>query len=256
MSTLINQRISTVLLYLTGNVSLKFVVNLVGKNREGIEVPNMFHTTYENTKGRYHTYDVFSYLTLELKDYEGGWDRSKSVMITPRSVFQFITHVNVLIGNIYQKDSFYVDPKTKETRLNVEKLDAYTVNAFNLSMNQRIIMRPSLVYDKTEDAMYEGAEFMLNMTDNVFYVPIDVLEAMKYTLDKFDFFLYTNAMLQYYFSMIHNPDEEPVVDTKTTRKPSVFSVGRVEVSHQEPAELNKVMSTLVTEPSKEDVFDL
>lgn len=256
MGTLINQRISTVLLYLTSNVSLKFVVNLVGKNRDGIDIPNLFHTTYENTKGRYHTYDVFSYLSLELKDYENGWDRSKSIMITPRSIFQFITHVNVLIGNIYQKDSFYVDPKTKETKLNVAKLDDYTVNAFNLSMNQRMIMRPSLVYDKTEDTMYEGAEFMLNMTDNVFYIPIDTLEAMKYTLDKFDFFMYTHMMLQYYFTVIYNPDEEPIVNKPPVLKPSIFKVGRVEVSHQEPEELSKVVSTVAKEPSKEDVFDI
>lgn len=253
-----NRRISSVLLHLAKNVSLRFHVNLVGKNKEGIEVPNLFHTTYENSKGKYHSYDVFSYITLEIKDYEAGWDKSKSVLINTRNMFQFITHVNRMIANIYQPDSFYVDPITKETKVNLDKYEEYSVNAYNLGQGQYIRMEPSLVYDHSEDTLYEGALFMLNKKDNFFYIPIDWLESMKYNLEKVDFFIYTHLMLQYYFTVIYDKNEVPMEPVKKQpHKPHVFYTDKkVEVVHMEPEELQQIASSIVKEPSLKETFDL
>ena len=70
-----NKKISSTLLYLARNVSLRFHVNLTKKGRDGVtDIPNAFHTVFENNNGKYITYDVKSYITLEIRGNNEFWD--------------------------------------------------------------------------------------------------------------------------------------------------------------------------------------
>lgn len=249
-----NKKISSTLLYLARNVSLRFHVSLTKKGRDGItDIPNAFHTVYENSNGKYITYDVRSYLTLEIKDKSEYWDGTSSIMISPANLFQVLTHISRMIGNIYMEDCFYIDSQN-ETRVNQDKIDEYTVRAFNLGPTQRMLMYPSVIYEKTEETLYEGATFELNNSRNAFSLAIDVIESFYYTLGKVDFFTYTHVLLDYYFAHVYKEEEnEPVVDT-SPRRGHVFTNVVVEDINPKEQEEEQLKSSLKKEKESSEEF--
>lgn len=252
---MMNKRISSTLLFLTKQVSLRFHVNLTTKSKDGnIDMPNAFHTTFENTMGKYIAYDVFSYITLEIKE-KGVWDKSKSVMITPRNMFQFQTHLTKAIANIYNEDCFYMDIDNN-TRVNKDTLEQYTVNGFNLGMNQRIIIQPSMVYEPLEDTEYEGATFFLNNSDNYFNAPIDLMETLYYILSKVDFMTYTGTMMNYYFERVLQEEDDVELVQDNTVKQHVFSRAPVDDTSTKDIEETNTVSKLTKKESPEEFFGM
>lgn len=253
-----NKRMSSTLLYLTRQVSLRYHVNLTSKGKDGvIDVPNAFHTVFTNSKGKYITYDVFAYLTIEIKDGSGTWDRSKSIMLTPRNLFQFQTHLTRAIANIYKQDCFYIDGDNN-TRVNKDTLEEYTIQGYNLGTNQRVVIEPSMVYEPLENTEYEGAMFYLNNSDNYFSIAIDVMETMYYILSKVDFMLYTGTMLNYYFQRVleEDDDNKEEVNVPGKSKSHVFSRTPVEDVPPKEAEEASLKSTLSKKESPEEFFNM
>lgn len=250
-----NKRISTTLLFLTRYVTLKFHVNLTSRGKDGVtDIPNAFHTVYENSNGKYITYDVNSYITLDIKDKSGYWDKSKSVLITPRNIFQLLTHLSKMIANIYREDCFYIE--NNDTKVNKETLEEYTVRAYNLGNNQRIVMQPSVVYETVEDTYYEGATFYLNNSENVFSIPIDLIETLYYTLNKVDFMVYTGTLLNYYLQRVLDDEEDVEIDNRHQRKPHVFTNVTIEDIDEKKVEESQTKSNIIKEETAEKFFDM
>lgn len=208
------------MLYLTSKVLLRFHVSLASKAENNVtDIPNSFHTVYEVDSNKYINYDVRSFMTLDIKD--NAWNKSKSILITPRNIFQLMTHLNKLIANIYKKDTFFY---TSDNKLNVnkDKLKENIVHAYNLTGDQRLIMMPAVFYD-VDDNEYEGALIIMNNDENQFIIPIDVLETFKYEISQVNFMLYTGTLMNHYFNTLYNKDEtEEKVTAINKWKPSVF----------------------------------
>lgn len=214
------KKITSNMMKLSANVILKFHVILSSKGKDNVtDVPNAFHTIYENNNGKYITMDVRSFMTLEIKD--NAWNKSKSILITPNNIFQLMTHLNKLIANIYKKDSFFVTTDGKLT-VNRDKLSDYTVRATNLTGDQRLIMFPAVFYD-ADDNEYEGASFLMNTSSNQFVIPIDTLESFKYEISQVNFMLYTSALLNHYFHTLYDKESDDKQPEVINNRVSVFA---------------------------------
>lgn len=216
------KKISSNLLFLTANTSLRYHVVLTGKGEDGVtDVPDAFHSVFENNFGKYISYEVKSFITLDIKDKI--WDKSKSLLITPSNIFQFMTHLNTLISNIYRNDCFFYTSE-KKLRVNQDRLARYSVDAFNLTGNQRVMMQPTVYYDNEENE-YEGAIFYINNSENYFIIPIDKIETLKYEISQVNFVMYTGVFLNSYFHTLYEKEKEPKVEV-IKPKTSVFAMNR------------------------------
>lgn len=218
------KKASSTLLRLSKNVLLKLHLNLSGKAKDGVtEVADDFYSVYSNNSGGYITFDVKSFLSLEMKD-DRPWHPSRSITIHTRNIFPFVNGINLMLSYMYEKDSFFYTDRGELT-VNKDKLSDYTVNVIGLGPNQYMTMRPAIYYEISEDELYEGVLIEINNTSNAFVIPIGVLEAFKYTMDKFDFTLYTNTLLNTYLNTLYDKEAKNKVE-EVKPKVNVFMKGK------------------------------
>lgn len=247
------KKISSNLLFLTANTSLRFHVVLSGKGEDGVtDVPDAFHSVFENNFGKYISYEVKSFITLEIKDKI--WNKSKSLLLTPSNIFQFMTHLNKLIANIYRNDCFFYTSERK-LRVNQDKITEYSVDAFNLTGDQRVMMQPTVYYDNEENE-YEGAIFYINNTENYFIIPIDKIETLKYEISQVNFVIYTGVYLNSYFHTLYEKEKETKVEL-IKPKTSVFAMKRDDTLTSENVEAQMTISTTTNDiKSPEKLLDI
>ena len=76
-------------------------------------------------------------------------------------------------------------------------VEKHTVRLFNIGPNQRMVIKPAIIYDENEIS-YEGVVLYINKTANYVELPIDAFEALYYTLKETNIFVYSQLMINYY----------------------------------------------------------
>lgn len=236
-------KISRLLLQPVRHLALKVHIKLLHE-KEGRK--ENFHNLFSMKGNKYLKIDLQSFLTLELND--GQWAKDKSIIIDQKNIFQLIRGFKRVVDGIYNGNIFAMN-KNKEIIIYKDQQEKYTEKIFNLGGNQKIIVRPAIIYDDT-DTSYEGVVLHINKYDNFVELPIDAFEALLYTLEKVDLFVYSQQLLNYYMSCVKDQKvelKETTVETKTTvqkKQHVLFAPDQEEVK-----------STLIKEPTTEEFFD-
>lgn len=185
------------LFILTKNCMLKAHVKLVDEEGK----PQNFNRIYN---GEYVHLNMDAFLTFEFK--EGEWDKSKSIILHKRNIVHFIRGLKQAIKNIYKEDTFYIEDG--ETKISSDSVKENTVLIYNLGANQRMVVAPSVIYEQNEDTYYEGVTIYINNAGNYVQVPLDLLEAFVYQLDKINIDDLAFKMVDFYVN--HIKDERPM----------------------------------------------
>lgn len=234
-------KISRLLLQPVRNLALKVHIKLLHE-KEGRK--ENFHNLFTMKGNKYLKIDLQSFLTLELND--GQWARDKSIIIDQKNIFQLIKGFKRVLDGIYNGNIFAMT-KSKEIVIYKEQQEKYTEKIFNLGGVQKIIVRPAIIYDDT-DVSYEGVVIHINRYDNFVELPIDAFEALLYTMEKVDLFVYSQQLLNYYMSCVK---DQKVELKETTIEPKNVKTKKQHVLFTQ----EDVKSTLVKESSPEEFFD-
>lgn len=214
-------KISSHLMSLTKEASLRLHVSLVRKDDAGNEVPvDITKSFLYNNKNYYHI-ELRSYMTLEIKD--GDWSPDKSVMITDDTIFQFILGLEQAVEYIYMRDTFII--VDGETKINKEVLAERIVKIYNMRAS-KVIIEPVTIYSHHEDLIYEGVRIYLNSSTNFFELTVDKLRALLYKINKVDLFLYAHALVDVYIASVKNgklPVRTNGSTNKSYRRNSIFN---------------------------------
>lgn len=189
------EKISAVLVQPVNDLTLKVHSKLL-REKEGRK--ENFHNEFTFNNNNYLKLDLQSFLTLELRREE--WSKDKSIIINQRNIFQIITKFKSLLESIYNGGVFALN-KDNEIVIYKDKVEEYTQKIYNLGGNQRMLIKPAIIYDENE-VSYEGVILYLNKTENYAQLPIDAFESLVYTLDKVDLFLYSQLLVNYYMSYL------------------------------------------------------
>lgn len=203
-------KISRVLVQPVKNLVMKIHVELL-KEKEG-KVTN-FHNVFTFGSKTYLRVDLQSFVTIEMTD--GEWSKDKSVLIDQRNMYQVIKGFEKSLENIYNGDVFAVNKEGK-TVIHKDSIEKNTVKIYNMGNSNRLILRPSIIYDN-DDMTYEGVVLYINKTENYVELPIDAFEALYFTLKKVDLFVYSQALLNYYLGTLRAMQvENKIIDKPST----------------------------------------
>ena len=125
-------------------------------------------------------------------------------MITEKSMFSIINFLNKTIDNLYKEDIYAYD----NSRLVIYSDIADKCRVISRTPYGILMSKPSIIYD-ANDIAYEGIILFINNTANIVELPIDMLEALRYTLLKVDFVLYSQALMNYYITYYKINDDNP-----------------------------------------------
>jgi len=196
------QRISRVILQPVKNFNLKINVKLYQEKNNKLE---SYHKKFEFNKVKYLTLNPSVYLSLDINNKEEEWDKSRSIMITQRNIYQLIKNFKTMLTNLYGDEIFAMNSKG-EIVIYPDMVDKYTLKIYNLGLNQRMILKPSIIYDENE-VSYEGVIMYINNSDNFIELPIDAFESLFYTLSKVDIYTYSQQLLNYYVSCLDKGED-------------------------------------------------
>jgi len=191
------QRISRIILQPVKNLNLKINVKLYQEKNNKLE---SYHKEFEFNKVKYLTLNPSVYLSLDINNKEEEWDKSRSIMITQRNIYQLIKNFKTMLTNLYGDEIFAINSKG-EIVIYSDMIVKYTLKIYNLGLNQRMIIKPAIVYDENE-VSYEGVIMYINNSDNFIELPIDAFESLFYTLSKIDIYTYSQQLLNYYVSCL------------------------------------------------------
>lgn len=176
-------------------MTMKLHVKLKGDNDK---FSFKYHNETEYLSQRYLSLNPSVFLTIDVIDKENdyGFDKSKSLIITQRSIFQLIMFFRRLVKSMYTKDLFM----TKGNEIIIHNDIANDVKELlQLSQNSVIGGIPAIIYDENEIS-YEGVHLFINKTANIIPLTFTELETVLYTLEKIDLFHYSQLLLNYYVS--------------------------------------------------------
>lgn len=194
------EKISRVILQPVQNLQLKLSVKLSKENKINGKKESFHKLFTTEDKISYLNLDFYSSLTLELTTKP--WSKDKSLLITMSNIYQIQFAFKKVLDNIYNGEIFAMD-KNDNVIAYGGMCDKHTVRAFNIGFNQRLIIRPSVIYDEN-DISYEGVVMFINKTNNHIELTIDALESLYYALTKVDIFAYSQLLLNYYVSSVQN----------------------------------------------------
>jgi hypothetical protein len=234
-------KITRTIFTINKKVSVKIHVNLKGTDFKTGKEEELISFTARDDKA-YMNVNPQSFISLDLITDKELWSRDRSIILNTRNLFAIVKGLKKAVENIYDGGVFAVNEKN-EPIIYSDLIDANTVRIFNLMMNQRLIVQPTIVYDET-DVSYEGCTIFFNKMVNCVELTIDELEALLYILEKIDIFTYSQTLVNMYYSQKDNVTLTQT--TKSTYKPraNVFNVKKTE----------SVDSTLVT-PVDDDTFN-
>lgn len=246
------QKLTRVIIQPVHNLVLKMHVKLT-KEKEG-RIQN-FHNEFIYDGSKYLRLDLQSFMTLEIiSKNKDDWDKSKSILIDQRNVYQLIKGMEKSIDYIYNGKVFGLS-KEGSTIAYSDMMDKTTVKIYNLGSGQRVIIKPAIIYDEN-DLTYEGVVFYINKTENYVELPIDAFEALYYSLKEVNLYLYSQALVNYYVSSIKYGNIEsdiPIAKVVSSpynkmKKRSVFEKGPEEfVSSTGMAKEPDIMADYISE---------
>ena len=234
-------KISRIIIQPVKNLILKIHVRLY-QNKDG-KLEN-YHNEFTFNNKKFVTLNPSVFLSLAIIDKE-DWDKSKSIMINQRNIYQIIKNFRILLKNIYRDEIFAMDSKGKNI-IYSDMADKYTQKIYNLGMiNQRLIIKPSIVFDEN-DVSYEGVIMYINNSENFVELPIDAFESLYYTLEKMDIFAYSQQLLNYYVSCLKTGEEMKDVTVKTFRKHPL----NIDIN------IDEVKGSIFKTPTAKDFFNI
>lgn len=189
------QKISRTLIQPVKNLCLRIHVKLFKDN--GGRKDN-FHNLFTIEGNSYLKLDLQSFLTLELTD--GEWSRDKSIVIDQRNIYHVIKGFEKSLNAIYHGGIFATNKKG-DIVIYSDMVEKHTVRLFNIGPNQRMVIKPAIIYDENEIS-YEGVVLYINKTANYVELPIDAFEALYYTLKETNIFVYSQLMINYYIAAL------------------------------------------------------
>lgn len=237
------QKITRVLLTPTKNLTLKMHTKLFNDKEDGRK--ENFHNEFSYGSNGYLKLDIQSFLTLEITG--GEWSKDKSIVITQQNLYQIIDGFRQCVKNIKDGGVFALS-KERQLIIYADAAEQGTVKIFNIGPNQRIILKPAIIYDSNETS-YEGAHMFINNMGNIIDLPFDAIESILYKLEQTDLFVYSQLMINYYTILLNKiggkpPESKP----QYQKRKSVFDLP------QENKEA--VSSTLQTPQTDEEFFGI
>lgn len=174
-----------------------------------VKIDNDSHKEYDFNNKVYTHINYQSYITMEILTDNNVNDMSNSMMITERNMFAIVNFLNKSINHIYKDDLYAMKNK---------KLIMYNDIAKNCrevvqTPTGTLMSKPTIIYDENEMA-YEGISLFINNTNNMIDIPIDSLEAIRYTILKVDFILYANSIVNYYINYYKVNSDNPTQTNK------------------------------------------
>lgn len=199
------KKITREILNIQKNLSLKLHVKLIlvdenGKNR-------LFHNEFEYAGSNYIKIDNMPFMTLDYKERDSDWDKSRSIMITPMNIVHVVKAMNRLLDAIYGDDVFAVNSQNKIV-IYKDMVEKHTEKVFNLGMNQRLVMKPAILLDHN-DVEIEGVVLYINKPENVVELSIDAFESLVYNMEKIDLFTYSQLLINYYVMQQNQGVKQP-----------------------------------------------
>lgn len=247
MSDNIN-KITRVIIKPAKNCVLKIHIKLVNKRMDG-KTENFQNVYINGNDEGTLALDFQSLITLELKD--GEWEREKTICITQNNIYQLIKGMERVINKFYNEKIFAVKKGTNEIVMYKDKAQECTERIYNLGMNQRMIIQPSIIYDNN-DLSYEGVVMYLNKTANFIELPIDAFESLYYALKQINIFEYSQSLLNYYISSVKNEKVE-LTQVQLGGGQSKKKKHPLEITSEEKEETT---STLKTKQTAEEFFGI
>jgi hypothetical protein len=236
-------KISRVLIQPTKGLSLRMHIKLL-KEKDGRK--ENFHNIFSFNNNKYLKLDLQSFLTLEI--IEGDWDKDKTIFIDQKNIYQIIKGFKKMIDSIYDNGIFAVN-KRDEIVIYKDMVEKYTQKIFNIGGNQKMIIKPAIIYDDNE-VSYEGVILYINRSEYYAELSIDAFESLYYALSKVDIFAYSQQLLNYYMSCV----KDQKVELKEVTIAENYKKKKVHPLLMEDKE--EVKSTLVKEPTAEEFFNI
>ena len=188
-------KVSRVISYINKSLVVKIHIKL-NKINNLTNTKETFHKTYNVFGVKGIKIDVLTFLTLEIVADKENWDKTKSLMITPHSIYKILKPLKECRDAIYNNDIFYIST-SKGLSIYADEAEKFTRTTKMNKENQSLFIKPALLFDENETS-YEGVYLYLNKIENLVELSIEELDALVYILDKVDMFVYSQALLNYF----------------------------------------------------------
>ena len=168
-----------------------------------------------------HSYFIedFAMLIIENTGKESPKDldwRKKCLIVNPKNQHLYVKAFKDILKILYDEknDPFY----QKNGHLYTYALkNSQIIRVHNAGINNVFELKPAVIMDN-DGIEYEGASLAINMTNNIGPLYLDELEAVYHTLEKLDIFLYSQALLNFYFAYKSKVVANQVTIEKTRKK--------------------------------------
>lgn len=178
------------------------------------------HNEFSYNGSKYLKLDNIAFLSIDMVD-NNTWSKDKSIIITQNNIHSVVSNMKKIINDIYNENIFANKPDG-EIIAYKDMVEKFTRRFTLTGTNQQILLRPGVVYDENE-LSYEGIQMYFNKLENKVDLPIDIFEALYYTLDRIDLFTYSQLLINYYVSYYNKKYNELFNETKqiVPNKPKV-----------------------------------
>lgn len=153
-----------------------------------------FHNEFKFANKSYLRLDPVVYLILELDKVNDEYDPGRAVIIGQGNIHLYVKKMKELVKDIYNEKIFAT--KNNEIVLYSDMSKQFSKMIQVPGTNQGLVMVPAIVYDENE-VSYEGVNLYFNSTENVIGLSIDEFEALVYTIEHTDIFMYSQLLLNY-----------------------------------------------------------
>jgi hypothetical protein len=156
-----------------------------------------YHIIFTMNKKDYMVLDVSSYVSLKYipsnnADKTGLKD---SLLISDKYIYYILKGLRDMKRIMYNKDTYYlVDGKLK-----VNNLETNTIR-LGLGKENSIMMFPDI--KESDGIEYEIVALCVNSPDRLIELDLESFEALLYALSKVDYFMYSQALLNYFISSV------------------------------------------------------
>lgn len=181
------------------NLSIRLHVRLFNDKHQP------FHTEFDYNGKTYAKLDVFSFLTIDIKDKENKSknDLSGSIMLMQSGLNQVLATMNDFIHAIYV-EKIFACKRNGEVTMYDDMAIKFSKEIRVVGTNSNIGMTPAIIYDESTQLTYEGGVIYINKRRNQVALPITYLEGLYYTLNRIDLFRDSQLLLNYYVAY-YNP---------------------------------------------------
>lgn len=216
-------KLSSVICQPSRNLVLKVHAKLLYE-KEGRK--ENFHQLFTFKGNNYCKLDLQSFLTLEIKDEE-EWTREKTLIIDQNNLFHILKGLSKSLDYIYKGEVFAMN-KNNEVIIFKDKQDKCTVKLFNLGNNQRLVIKPAVIYDDN-DISYEGIILYFNKSAIYTELTIDAFESFIFNLKQVNIFIYSRLLLSNYLSLLKNNETRESKPKVINNQNNIFTENKEEV---------------------------